>query len=71
MTAKNQELQSIEAEFVVSEAGVTDLMELYETIEDVYGRASVSMSGSGAVYTSNSTNIARIDAYLGRDPNRT
>ena len=32
MTAKNQELQSIEAEFVVSEAGVTDLMELYETI---------------------------------------
>ena len=71
MTAKNQELQSIEAEFVVSEAGVTDLMELYETIEDVYGRASVSMSGICAVYTSNSTNIARIDAYLGRDPNRT
>lgn len=71
MTAKNQELQSIEAEFVVSEAGVTDLMELYETIEDVYGRASVSMSGIHAVYTSNSTNIARIDAYLGRDPSRT
>ena len=71
MTAKNQELQSIEAEFVVSEAGVTDLMDLYETIEDVYGRASVSMSGIHAVYTSNSTNIARADAYLGRDPSRT
>lgn len=70
MTANNQELQSILNKFAVPEAGVTDLMELYENIEDIYVRASDSMSGIDIVYTSNSTNSARTDAYLGRNPNR-
>ena len=68
---KKQELQSIEDQFAVSEAGVTDLMDLYENIEDIYIRASVSMSGIDVVHTSNSTNSARANAYLGRNPKGT
>ena len=66
-TTIDQEREMLEGEFEDREAGVADLMELYEKIENVYVRASASAPDTEVVYTSDSTNIAleRADAHLG------
>ncbi len=66
MTTREQELGSLREEFENREAGVAELMEFYEKVEKIYLRASLS-SQSDAVYTSDSTNMVRPNAYLGRD----
>ena len=71
MTTRDQELESLRYEFENREAGVADLMELYEKVEDVYVQAAASLSDIEAVHTSNSTNMVKADAYLGRDSSRT
>ena len=70
MITRDQELESLWHEFENREAGVADLMELYEKVEDVYVQAAASMSESEAVHTSNSTNMVKTDAYLGQDSSR-
>ena len=69
MTTKEREMESLEVEFEKQEAGVADLMEFYEKVEDIYVQASSSVSESEAVYSSDSTNMTRPNAYLGRDSN--
>ena len=66
-TTIDQEREMLEGEFEDREAGVADLMELYEKIENVYVRASASAPDTEVVYTSDSTNISveRADAHLG------
>ncbi len=68
MTTREREMKLLEVEFEKQEAGVADLMKFYEKVEDIYIQASASASGSDVVYSSNSTNTARPNAYLGRDP---
>ena len=66
-TTIDQEREMLVGEFEDREAGVADLMELYERIENVYVRASASAPDTEVAYTSDSTNIAveRADAHLG------
>ena len=65
-TTEDQERELLVGGFEGREAGVADLMELYQRIEGVYVRASASAPGSEVVYTSDSTNIVeRVDAHLG------
>ena len=53
-------------EFEGREAGVADLMQLYEKVESIYVQASASTAYPyGRVYTSDSTNIAPADVNLG------
>lgn len=56
MTTKNRETESLEVAFEKQEAGVAALMEFYEKVEDIYVRASASISESEVVYASDSTN---------------
>ena len=52
------------------EPGVAELMELYERIGRVYAPASAAAAiPFDASETSNSTNRARTDAYVGRNTN--
>ena len=67
MMTKDQEMESLADAFEENEAGVADLMELYERVESVYAQASASISDHQAVYTSDSTNIARSNAHVGRN----
>ena len=66
---KEREMESLEGKFEKQEAGVADLMEFYEKVEDIYVQASASVSESEVAYSSDSTNMTRPDAYLGRDSN--
>lgn len=54
---------------VKREPGVAELMELYERIERVYAPASAAALRFEESATSNSTNRARANAYVGRNPN--
>lgn len=65
MTIQERESERLQGEFERREAGVADMMELYDKVEAVYVRASASIAESDAVYTSDSTNEMRRDAYLG------
>ena len=65
MTTKEREMESLGAEFAKQEAGVADLMEFYEKVEDIYVQASAAVSESEVVYSSDSTNMTRLNAYLG------
>ena len=67
-TSRDQQLQSMEDEFEKREAGVADLMELYRRVEAVYFQASGLAPEVEAMHTTDSTNKAGIDAYLGRNP---
>ena len=67
MTTKEGEMESLGVEFEKQEAGVADLMEFYEKVENIYVQASASVSESEVVYSSDSTNMTRPNAYLGRD----
>jgi hypothetical protein len=62
-----EELSEPQGEFQLlqPEAGVADLMELYESIEGIYSQAVAWMSPVEPVYTSNSTNSGIIDGYMG------
>ena len=57
MTTKEQEMESLEVEFEKQEAGVADLMEFYERVEEIYVRASAAVFESDVVYSSDSTNM--------------
>ena len=65
------EKQSMQDEFEKREAGVADLMELYEKVAPIYARAAAAIAESQLDYTSDSTDIRKADAYLGRNPQRT
>ena len=66
MATLDQEKESLQEELEDREAGVADLMELYEKIEGIYVRASASMMESETVRTSDSTDVARGSvAHLG------
>ncbi len=69
MTTKKREMELLGIEFEKQEAGVADLMEFYERVEEVYVQASASVSENEVVYSSDSTNMTRPNAYLGRDSN--
>ena len=68
MATQEQEAASLMAEFEGREAGVADIMEFYEKVEEVYIQASTAISQIEIVYTSDSTDSMRSNAYLGRDP---
>lgn len=65
------EKQSIQDEFEEHEAGVAEMMEFYEKVAPIYARAAAAIAENHPVYTSDSTDIRRADAYLGRHPQRT
>ena len=54
LRTKDQELGSLMAE-TEKEAGVADLMELYEKIDRVYSRAAAAAYQSESAHTSDST----------------
>ena len=57
MVARKQESELLDAMSKEQEAGVADLLELYERIEDIYIQASASIPESAVIYTSDSTNV--------------
>ena len=65
MTTKDQQTESVQVPARDQEAGVADLLELYQRIENIYVQASASMSERELVYTSDSTNRAKTNAHLG------
>ena len=71
MSDIDSEKQSMQDEFEKREAGVAEMMELYEKVAPVYARAAAAIAERHPVYTSDSTDIRRVDAYLGRNPQRT
>ena len=72
MTTKPQELESLGTEFGAHEAGVAELMEFYEKVEGIYVEASAFMSedNDNDNYISDSTNLVKTDADLGRNTDR-
>ena len=62
---KDQEKEALVMDFEEREAGVADLMELYERVEAVYDQASASAVDSEFVYTSDSTSKGRAVADVG------
>ena len=64
MNEKTWEAQPPEIQSPTPEAGVAEVMALYETIEAIYFAAS-SVPDLDTVYTSNSTNAARVNGYVG------
>ena len=57
MTTQDQISEAMQEEFEIREAGVADLMKLYEKVESIYVQASASNAYPyGRVYTSDSTN---------------
>ena len=54
-------------ETLQKEAGVADLMELYEKIEEVYSRAANTLPEGESTYTWNSTDSRMINGYMGRN----
>ena len=71
MSDIESEKQSMQDEFEKREAGVAEMMEFYEKVESVYVRAAAAIAERPLDYTSDSTDIRRADAYLGRNPQRT
>ena len=67
MNDEKFEAQAASSVIPGSEAGVAELMELYETIEGIYAEASIAMTGIDIVYTSNVTNGKGTYGYMGRD----
>ena len=65
MPTKDQENEMLVEAFEKSEAGVADLMALYETVEDVYRQASASIRDTPSSYASDSTDITSLHAHLG------
>ena len=68
MTTKRKELESLGTEFGGHEAGVAELMEFYEKVEGIYVEASAFMSENKGSYVTDSTNVVKTDADLGRNP---
>lgn len=67
MNEEKSEVQVANAAIPGAEAGVAELMELYENIEGIYAEASIAMTGVDIVYTSNVTNGKGTYGYMGRD----
>ena len=64
-TDTDDQFESLSETIGASEAGVAELMELYEHVEAVYVKASASISESDVAYTLDSTDAAKVNAYLG------
>ena len=64
-TDTDHKSESLPETIGASEAGVAELLELYEQVEVVYVKASASISESDVAYTLDSTDAARVNAYLG------
>ena len=67
MTAitNDQESESLQETYGAREAGVADLLELYEKVEAIYVQASASISESEVTFTLDSTDVPRGNANLG------
>ncbi len=65
MQTKDLEKDALTESFVENEAGVADMIELYERIESVYVKASEAVYDAPVTYTSDSTNITSPHAHLG------
>ena len=65
MPTKDQEKETLAQDFAQNEAGVADLMAFYERVEEVYQRASASIQETPDSYVSDSTDVSRLNAYLG------
>ena len=65
MPTKDQENEALVEAFEESEAGVADLVALYESVEDVYKQASASIRDTPNSYASDSTDITGSYAHLG------
>ena len=65
MSTSEHELEYLREEFEKREAGVAELMELYEKVERVYAEAAASMTENEGVYTSDSTDVVKPVAHLG------
>lgn len=68
MTTRPQEFESLGTEVGGREAGVAELMEFYEKVEGIYAEASAFLAEDKETHISDSTNIVRPDADLGRNP---
>ena len=64
-TTKDFESTSPQEMSGTDEAGVAELLEFYEKVEVIYIKASASISESDVAYTLDSTDAARVNAYLG------
>ncbi|MYJ22351.1 MAG: hypothetical protein F4101_02990 [Nitrospira sp. SB0673_bin_12] len=62
MTTMEQEMESLGSKFEKQEAGVADLMEFYERVEEIYIQASASIPESEVVYPSDSTNLTGLSS---------
>ena len=62
---RQQELDSLGREFESREAGVAELMELYEKLEGIYAAASESLAEEQPSHTTDSTNAVSHSAYMG------
>ena len=69
MSTREHELASLREEFENREAGVAELMELYEKVEDIYVHAAATIPEGEVISTSDSTSMVMADAYLGQDSN--
>ena len=65
MPNKDQQNEKLVESFEENEAGVADLVELYEAVEDVYRQASASVPDVPSSYASDSTDITGSYAHLG------
>ena len=68
MTTRSQEFESLATGAGGHEAGVAELMEFYEKVEGIYAEASAFLTEDKETHISDTTNIVRPDAYLGRSP---
>ena len=68
---QEQEMESLKAAYREREAGVAELMEFYDSVEEIYIEASASVYVNEVVYTSDSTNIGANDADVGPTSTRT
>lgn len=65
MNRIEHELQSIKKGMAEKEAGVTEMLDLYEAIERIYLQSAVVDHSEDFVYASDSTNALRGNANLG------
>ena len=55
MTTNDEQLEALSEDFVVHEAGVAEVLELYLGIEDIYMQASAASVEEEPAYVSDST----------------
>ena len=65
MPTKDQENETLIEAFEDREAGVAEMVDFYEAVEEVYRQASASLQENPSSYTSDSTNSSGSCATLG------